>query len=135
MNLASTPLTYRPLAAMPIGTLLKTIVEWDAPGLVPTHHIEDAVFIQREHMVIAAFKRDLILEGPLARHISPAGCIALRSGRLSDYQGPLGTALATFAASCLVNPDYDFAPHLAEAAQRQEQGLVPVEVPSIGVIL
>jgi len=120
---------------MPIGVLLATIVEWDAPGLIPVDHIDDAAAIQREHMVISAFKRDLIIEGPLARHLSQPGRVRLRHASLAEYQGPLGKALSTFAAACLEDTGFDFGPLLEEAAARQKAGHVAADVPTLGVIL
>lgn len=136
MITAASPMpVFHKLAAMPLGTLLHHIVELDAPGLIPLNVIEDAAAIQSQLIVIAAFKRDLHSDGPLAAQLSPHGRETLRGTTVSSYLGPADGLLARFARSHLTPPHRDLSTLLTVAKVQQIANAVPPEVPTIGIIL
>lgn len=135
MTTDATGTYFRKLAAMPVGTLLHHIVEQDAPGLVPLTVLEDAAVIQRQLIVIAAFKRDLHTGGPLAAQLTPHGRDTLREATVSAYLAPADNLLADFARSHLDPANRDLAQHLTVAKMQQTANAVPPEVPTIGIIL
>ncbi|NBU58284.1 MAG: hypothetical protein EBS23_00610 [Betaproteobacteria bacterium] len=120
---------------MPIGTLLHHIVEQDAPGLVPLTVLEEAADIQRQLIVIAAFKRDLHTEGLLVSRLSPHGRETLRGATVSSYLAPAEGLLADFARTHLADPDADLSAYLTVAKIQQTANAVAPEVPTIGIIL
>lgn len=127
-------MNYRALAAQPIGELMRTIVELNAPGLVPSRSIDDAAAIQRELMVVCLFKRAVTTKGPLCEELSVQGQQALRIAPLAEFFGPPGFALELFA-DYLGDPSADLSRYMTIALLQQNAGTVPAEVPSIGVIL
>lgn len=126
---------YRKLAMMPLGALLHTIVEFDAPGLIPAAILEDAAYAQRELIVIATFKSEARQGGPLSLDLSPEGRTLLRTTAVDAFLDTPGTILDAFAHRCLTDPDYDFTRLLRLAHIQQTNHASPPDVPSLGTIL
>lgn len=126
---------FRMLSTMPLGTLLHHIVEQDAPGTVPLRAIEDAAAIQRQLIVISAFKRDLRTNGPLAAKLSSRGKTMLPSETVSTFLGPVDRVLAAFAKAYLRDTHFDFSQLLTLAMVQQNANTVPDDVPTIGIVL
>jgi hypothetical protein len=126
---------YRKLAMLPLGTLLHTIIELDAPGLVPAAILDDAAYAQRELIVIATFKADARQGGPLSLDLTPEGRTLLRSTPVDVFLDTPGTILEGFASRCLLDPDYNFSRLLRLAQVQQSNHAIPPGVPSLGTIL
>ena len=127
--------SYHQLATMTVSDLLRLAVDLEAPGLIPANTFEEAATIQRQLIVIAAFKRDVHDGGPLASLLSQRGRDALVAAPLSHFLMPATCILDTFAHAYLSDPAYPFSPLLTIALIQQNANAVPPEVPSIGIIL
>lgn len=126
---------FRMLSTLPLGTLLHHIVEQDAPGTVPLRAFEDAAAIQRQLIVISAFKQDLRNNGPLAAKLSSRGKNMLASETVSSFLGPVDAVLPAFAKAYLRDTQFDFSQCLTIAMVQQTANTVPDDVPAIGIVL